>query len=310
MAIQTERDRIPTAAYEALRNALPAVVWYKRTFRRQLEAAFRDHPELLSGLNFESSKREAIDELMHRLFANEGRYRQTVIRVMLEIADMTTFPDLENHDDSEKLTEKARSAVAELRQQVEPFTAWRAEGDRLAAERAAVDQQASLRRKFDEDLAALQRRFDGLRLMNHVHQRGIEFETFLYELFELFDLEPRMAYNQPTEQIDGAFSFDSDVYLLEAKWMQKPMSREQADAFTMKVARKGKNALGLIVSVSGISQAVIDTYNTSTSFITMDGSDLYCVLEGRVRLEDLLARKKRHANETGECYHPVSQWSS
>jgi hypothetical protein len=310
MTLQAERDRIPTAAYEALRNALPAMVWYKQTFRRQLEANFRDHPELLSGLNFDASKREVMDELMGRLLDNEGRYRDTIIRIMLEVANMATFPDLENHDDSESLTEKARSAVAELRQQVEAFASWRQDRDRLVSERAAAEQQTSLRRRFDEDLTALKRRFDELRLMNHKHQRGIQFEIFLYDLFGLFDLEPRMAYSQPTEQIDGSLSFDSDVYLLEAKWTREAVSREQADAFTMKVARKGKNALGLIVSVNGVSKAVINTYSTSTSFLTMDGADLYCVLEGRVRLEDMLARKKRHANETGECYYPVSQWSS
>ncbi|MGW0355820.1 hypothetical protein ACWDXV_16595 [Nocardia nova] len=310
MTLQTDRDRIPTPAYEALRNTLASVVWYKSSFRRLLQAAFREHPELLSGLNFDATKREVIDDLIPRLLANEARYRETVIRVMLEFASLTTFPDLENHGDSENLLTKARAAVAELREQVELFTTRRQEQDRLAAERAAAEQQATVRRKFDEDLNELKRRFNELHQMNHKHERGIKFERFLYDLFDLFDLEPRAAYDQPTEQIDGAFSYDSDVYLLEAKWLKTPMSREQADAFTMKVSRKGKNALGLIVSVSGVSKAVIETYKTSTSFITLDGLDLYCVLEGRVRLDDMLARKKRHANETGECYCPLDVWSA
>ncbi|MBF6446573.1 restriction endonuclease [Nocardia elegans] len=309
MTLQTDRDRIPTPAYEALRNTLASVVWYKSSFRRLLQAAFREHPELLSGLNFDATKREVIDDLIPRLLANEARYRETVIRVMLEFASLTTFPDLENHGDSENLLTKARAAVAELREQVELFTTRRQEQDRLAAERAAAEQQATVRRKFDEDLNELKRRFNDLHSMNHVHQRGIQFESLLYDLFELFDLEPRMAYSQRDEQIDGAFTFDSDVYLMEAKWTKKSMSREQVDAFASKVDWKGKNTLGLIVSVNGISTAAIRKYSVKTSFITMDGQDLYCVLDGRVRLEDLLARKKRHVNETGECYCPVAVWS-
>jgi hypothetical protein len=41
--------------------------------------------------------------------------------------------------------------------------------------------------------------------------------------------------------------------------------------------------------------------------MTMDGADIICVLDQRARLDDLLRRKKRHANETGECYYPVSR---
>jgi hypothetical protein len=38
----------------------------------------------------------------------------------------------------------------------------------------------------------------------------------------------------------------------------------------------------------------------------MDRADLYLTLDQRVRLDDLLKIKKRHANETGDCYLPAS----
>jgi hypothetical protein len=38
----------------------------------------------------------------------------------------------------------------------------------------------------------------------------------------------------------------------------------------------------------------------------MDGSDLYLTLDQRVRLDDLIKAKKRHANETGDCFLPPS----
>lgn len=38
----------------------------------------------------------------------------------------------------------------------------------------------------------------------------------------------------------------------------------------------------------------------------IDGSDLYLVLDQRVRLDDLLKLKKRHANEKGGCYLPAA----
>ncbi|GAB2551749.1 hypothetical protein [Nocardia heshunensis] len=310
MVLHTQQERIPTAAYEALRNALPVVVWYKRTFRRQLSGVFREAPELLAALDFGQTKREVVDQIVERLLKDESRYRDTTVRVLLEIASMDGFPDLENHNDSELLVEKATAAVAEVRRYAEVLAPWQEERQRLAAERRAHEQQAGLKRKFAEDLAALKIRFNNMHYMNNVHERGRKFEPFLYDLFELFDLEPKMAYVDRSDQIDGAFSFDSDVYLLEAKWIKEKVSREQADAFAAKIGRRGKLALGLFVSINGLSSDAIRAYDNRTPFITMDGQDLYFVLESRVRLDDMLARKKRHANETGRCDCPASQWFS
>jgi hypothetical protein len=52
--------------------------------------------------------------------------------------------------------------------------------------------------------------------MRDPHARGRALETFLNELFRLFDLDPQAAYSLEREQIDGAFSFDTDDYVLEA----------------------------------------------------------------------------------------------
>ncbi len=148
--------------------------------------------------------------------------------------------------------------------------------------------------------------FLGLNGMSDAHARGRALETFLNELFRLFDLDPQAAYFLERKQIDGAFSFDTDDYVLEAKWWKSPMSRESLDVFAKKVERKGKNALGLYVAINGFTKDALDEYSDSTPFTTMDGMDLMAVLDERVRLDDLLQRKKRHMNETGSCYYPAS----
>ncbi|HEV8681489.1 MAG TPA: restriction endonuclease [Actinomycetota bacterium] len=137
--------------------------------------------------------------------------------------------------------------------------------------------------------------------------RGRTFQRFLNTLFELFDLEPRLAYSLESEQIDGSVAFDTDDYIVEARWTKDPVGREDADVFASKVRRKGKNALGLFVSVSGFTRGALDAYSQATPFMAMDGVDLMAVLGQQIRLDDLLRRKKRHANETGECFLPVSR---
>jgi len=55
-------------------------------------------------------------------------------------------------------------------------------------------------------------------------------------------------------QADGAFSFDTDGYVLEAKWWKKPMSRGSLDVFAAEVRRKGENALRLCVAINGFTK--------------------------------------------------------
>ena len=60
--------------------------------------------------------------------------------------------------------------------------------------------------------------------------------------------------------------------------------------------------MGMFISVSGFTSGAIAAYRERTPLITVDGDDLYCVLDRRVGLDELLKRKKRHASETGSCY--------
>ncbi len=304
---QSNYKRISATAYQALREAVSRVFWYKPTLETYLRTALRDHPELLVGINFKAKKREIADELVDRLIQDEHRYQQATIQLMVELASMTKFPELEKHEDSEKWLPRAIEAVAELKRHTEAYEHLLGERQKLEAERAAYMQQVELQRRFSDELESLHTQFFQLHGMSDPQRRGREFEGFLNSLFGLFDLDPRLSYDNKTEQIDGAFSFDTDDYILEAKWTKDPVSREQADGFAKKVERKGKNALGLIISINGLSSDAREAYSRSTPFMTLDGQDLMYVLEQRGMLDDLFRRKKRHANETGECYFPVGR---
>jgi hypothetical protein len=65
--------------------------------------------------------------------------------------------------------------------------------------------------------------------------------------------------------------------------------------------------LGLLISLNGLTADARAVYSEGTPFLVMDGVDLISVLEEQVRLDDLLRRKKRHANETGDCFYPVGE---
>lgn len=303
--------RLSTEAYQTLRDAVASVAWFKKELGRLLRTSLRDSPELLAGLDFSQngpSKRENADVLVDRLMDGEARYQDVTLRLMMELAAMEHFPDIERLPEPDKALRlgEARIAVARLKAATKPLADRIEEQERLAKEREKNRQDNAALRKFADDVAELKTRFLTLSMATDVRQRGYDFEPFLADLFKIFDMEPRLAYSTDLEQIDGSMTFDTDDYIVEAKWTTDTVGRATADAFAAKVRRKGKNALGLLVAVNGFSSVTLKAYEEETPFLTMDGGDLFLVLDGRLRLDDLLRAKKRHANETGSCHLPAS----
>jgi hypothetical protein len=149
-------------------------------------------------------------------------------------------------------------------------------------------------------LQELEERFISMYGESDHQKRGQAFEALLNDLFYLFDLNPRKSFSLEGEQIDGAFTFNTDDYIFEAKWETAPASREDVDVLAQKVQRKGKNTLGLFVAVSGFSAHAVTAHsNCGTGLIFMDGADLTSVLHGLVSLTEALEAKRRHLSETG-----------
>ena len=142
-------------------------------------------------------------------------------------------------------------------------------------------------------------------------QRGFAFEKFLTELFCGFDLRPREAFRVIGEQIDGSIELDNEIYLIEAKWQNTPISSNELYVFSGKIDRKAKWTRGLFISYSGFSVDAVKAFEKgkSVDFITIDGADLHFILEGHenryINLAFCLREKMRHAAETGELLMPV-----
>lgn len=305
--------RISTEAYQALRDAIPTVTWNKRPFETFLRTALRENVALLVGLNFSDTKRNVSEALVDTLITHEDKYQSVTLQLMLEIASMTRFPNLEqikDPDDRKLRLDQAVSAVDHLKSVTKTYSSHLADDELERAARDAASAQSAAMRKFTDDLDELKATFLELQRQDDKHQRGYALESLLADLFLLYDLEPRMAYNTDMEQIDGAFSFDTDDYVLESRWRAALADRADGDVFAAKVQSKGKNAIGLFVSINGFTANFLSRFETATPFITLDGTDLFMVFDNRVRLDDLLRAKKRHANETGSCHLPATTYIS
>ncbi|MFD8076230.1 hypothetical protein ACFV3E_26660 [Streptomyces sp. NPDC059718] len=103
------------SAYLALVEALTAIFWNKKPFELYVRGMLQDHSELLARLDFSATKREASGQLVNLLRANEARYLDVTVALMLDIAAMETFPNLTTQVDGDDMVAKAVAAVAELR---------------------------------------------------------------------------------------------------------------------------------------------------------------------------------------------------
>lgn len=301
MSAHTHRTRrIAPAAYDALVDALSVIFWNKQPFERFVRLTLRDRPELLAGIDFGGLKRQAAADLVMRLASDEDRCQDVTLDLMLEVAHMDHFSNLESQADAPQLLVAAREAVGVLRRWTEQYGELAEARERLAAQQQADAERSEARRSVGAVLQELKTEFLSMHAETDAQRRGRALEPFLNRLFSLFDLVPRNSFKLEDEQVDGAFTFSTDDYLLEAKWENHSASREDVDVLAQKVLRKGRNTLGLFLAVNGFSEPAVRAHsNKGGGLIFMDGTDLYAVLDAQMSLVDVLEAKRRHLSETG-----------
>jgi hypothetical protein len=294
--------KISAAALMALREALSVVYWYKQDLEKFLRVCLRDTP-LITHLNWNAYKRDIVSELVERLCKNEDANQEALLRLMIEVSQVTDFSHLAKLDGGAEKVKKAKEAVLALRQQIKGL-------DELLRDQKAIEETRAKHLSDQKKLSGVVQALEKLKAEyaelikeTNAQKRGYKLEKILKGLFEIFDLDPRASFKLIGEQIDGAFTFDNTDYLLEAKWQKDPVDVGDLDRLQAKVSRKLENTLGLYVSVNGYSEDGLEAFkNNRPHLYLVDGADLMAVLENRIDLQSLLKRKKREASQTGNIY--------
>ncbi|MFD1375195.1 restriction endonuclease [Micrococcus antarcticus] len=297
---------ISAAAMRPLEDALSSIYWYKRDLRRFLEATL-DLPELVAQLDWTQYKRTIVGQLVSRLFANQNRYGDNLMSLLLTVSDIDDPAWLIKETDGKALYTNACEAVSRLKKITEPYASVRTEQEEARKRRAEAKKASVARSSFAEALGELRTEFTTLVEMD-AQARGYALEPFLKRLFQLFDVETKGSFKIAGEQLDGAFSLRGTEYLLEAKWRKELTPSTDLDAFSSKVRYKLDNTLGLFISINGFQPTAIDRAQRGDRphYILMDGGDLTAVLEERIALPDLIEKKKQYAARSGEIM--ISAW--
>ena len=233
----TSFKKLSERAWMALEEALCTYYWYKRPFETLVRSLFAQAPDALAAVNFGETKRIATDQLVRALRRNEHRYQQVVIDALMALSDFDPkFPHLARIQDRPALVDEAKAARRAVRSVIEQYSelATSREVLRREAEERAAREEA--RRQHESQLSQLHDQFLRMqRASDEPQKRGYEFEGFLNALFELWDLDPRASCRTEYEQIDGAFTFRTDDYILEARWSAKQLGHEELGSFKVKV---------------------------------------------------------------------------
>lgn len=186
------------------------------------------------------------------------------------------------------------------------------EGPENQLEEIQVSQPSQEALQRAEKLKELYNRFLELTRSENRQERGYKFQELLTELFNLFNLKPSRAFRVVGEEIDGSFEFKGEIYLVEARWREKPSNEQDLLAFRGKVEGKSAWTRGLFISVSGFTKEAIDalTRGKTLNIILMDGQDIVWVLEDRVPLDVALDQKIRALAEKGDPFVPLSKLQS
>jgi hypothetical protein len=295
--------------FDALSESVRTVYWYANDLKSFLIRCGVPSARVLA-LDW-TYKRTAVRELLDEL-ASQGAAGTPLVKAIIGgvVEQDDRFPHLAKitgKADGKVLVREARTAVRALKDLIgaEAVTVHAAAA--RAENRTEAERRRTERAERGQALGKLKQRFMDLSTMANPRQRGLDFQPWLRDLFDLHDLEPRGSFAGEGEQIDGSIRIDGQTLLVEARWTKEAVAPEGVRDFVGKFEHKLDNTLGLMISVNGFTDAASGkaTSGGRLMAIFIDGLDLYPVVDGHVDLRQLLGRKLRHAAEKGEPMYRV-----
>ena len=134
-------------------------------------------------------------------------------------------------------------------------------------------------------------------------QRGFAFEDWLNDLFQIHGVAVRSQFVRATEngtrleQVDGAIQIDFRLFLVEAKWRQDPLSKDDIANHLLGVEQRAEVG-GIVIAVNGFEKSAIEAARDLLArrieiLVTVD--ELLAVIESGQDLSEYLRYRVRRA---------------
>jgi hypothetical protein len=305
--IENMASRLSPHFIELVYDALLKSFWRKKALRSFLR---RSHvsENFLGQLSDDETKRDWLDRMFRRL--EETEKGQVAIEQMAQsLAEQTSFPDLENWEDSAQKIRAARAAIAALNGYLQAKEREKEEKREAEERRKRAAELRDTRVRSQTDLITLRERLDGLVPSLGTQRGGYDFQVWFYDLMDFSDIDNRRPYVEGGRQIDGSLTIDGTTYLAELKFTATQADATDVDSLFAKVNTKADNTMGIMVSMAGYSSVAVPQASFAKSPILLfDHAHLYLVLGGIETFADVVRRVRRHSSQTGNAYLRVQDF--
>ena len=237
-------------------------------------------------------------------------HRREVLKRISEFDDFSSCWDNDRY--------KAQGLVAQIQKLVnvkDSFTRINLEREGERKQRQAI-YTASLqaKQKEAEERTAIRDSLYKLFGETDPYNRGKRLEGILNRLFSFAGFLIREAFTLKgdegqgiIEQIDGAVEIDGGLYLVEMKWWDKPIGRQEIAPHFVSVYGRG-NVGGIFISYSGFSPAAIEDAKTGLAqkvFVLTELQEIIQVIEREVDLKAFFKEKINRAKSDRNPFYKL-----
>ena len=254
-------------------------------------------------------KHEIARDVLRQL--NEGgdktlAQRREVIKRVSEFEDFSTCYENDRY--------KAQGLVAQILKVVnvkDSFTRMNLEREKERKQRqAAYTTSVEAKQKEVKERTAIKDSLYKLFAETDPYKRGKQLEGILNSLFSFAGFLVREAFTLKgdegqgiIEQIDGVVEVDGMLYLVEMKWWDRPIGRQEIAPHFVSVYGRG-NVGGIFISYSGFSPAAIEDAKTGLVQKVFVLTELQEIIQVIDRESDLAAFFKEKINRAKSDRNP------
>lgn len=227
-------------------------------------------------------------------------HRREVLKRVAEFEDFSSCWDNDRY--------KAQGLVSQIQRVInvkDSFTRMNLEREKERKQRqAAYTAGIEAKQKENERRQELKTTLYKLFVETDRRKRGKQLEGALNALFEFAGFLVREAFALKgqegegiIEQIDGVVEISSALYLVEMKWWDKPIGRQEIAPHLVSVYGRG-DVGGIFISYSGYTPAAIDDAKTGLAqkvFVLTELQEIIATLEGDGDLKALFREKINRA---------------
>jgi len=236
--------------------------------------------------------------------------RREVIKRVSEFEDFSTCYESDRY--------KAQGLVAQIQKVVnvkDSFTRINLERERERKHRQELHVASiKAKQKEAEERAVIKDSLYKLFAETDPYKRGKRLEGILNSLFSLAGFLIREAFTVRgdegqgiIEQIDGAVEIDGMLYLVEMKWWDKPIGRQEIAPHFVSVYGRG-NVGGIYISYSGYSPAAIEDAKTGLAqkvFVLSEVQEIVQAIERETNLTGFFKEKINRAKSERNPFYKV-----